>query len=128
MHAYFGATLLSHAEVESQVLDSQSSSTRFAGPLGASAAVMCVCCYAHVWPQLVSVRAPDLESCLLMLPFTDALRLLTYIRVWLDQGAGQHTELVSACWTQTRRWITVVFTLRSYLAQRLCGTVSVCVC
>ncbi len=46
-------------------------------------------------PQLVSVRPPDLESCLLMLPFTDALRLLGYLPAWLGQGSGQHLELVA---------------------------------
>ncbi len=38
--------------------------------------------------QVMAVRAADLESALIMLPFTDALRLLTYLPLWLEQGAG----------------------------------------
>eukprot|EP00983_Pelagomonas_calceolata_P054757 1143845-Pelagomonas_calceolata.AAC.5 len=38
--------------------------------------------------QLSSVRASDLESALLMLPFTDALRLLGYLPTWLEQGSA----------------------------------------
>lgn len=38
--------------------------------------------------QLSSVRAADLESALLMLPFTDALRLLGYLPAWLEQVRG----------------------------------------
>jgi U3 small nucleolar RNA-associated protein 12 len=43
----------------------------------------------HCCPQVQQVRAGDLESALLMLPFTDALRLMTYLPVWLEQGAGE---------------------------------------
>lgn len=46
--------------------------------------------------QLVSVRAADLESCLLMLPFMDALRLLDHLPTWLSKGVGQqHIELIT---------------------------------
>ncbi|KAF5835893.1 quinon protein alcohol dehydrogenase-like superfamily [Dunaliella salina] len=40
---------------------------------------------AYVLRALSSVRASDLESALLMLPFTDALRLLGYLPTWLEQ-------------------------------------------
>lgn len=35
------------------------------------------------------MKAADLESALLMLPFNDALRLLTYMPAWLVDGASQ---------------------------------------
>ena len=37
--------------------------------------------------QLASVRASDLEQALLILPFSDALRLLSYFCTWLERGA-----------------------------------------
>jgi len=43
---------------------------------------------AYVLRALSSVRASDLESALLMLPFTDALRLLGYLPTWLEQGSA----------------------------------------
>ena len=36
--------------------------------------------------QLASVRASDLEQALLILPFFDALRLLSYFCTWLERG------------------------------------------
>lgn len=35
--------------------------------------------------QLVNVRSGELESALLMLPLTDALHLMEYLPMWLDQ-------------------------------------------
>lgn len=35
-----------------------------------------------------AVKAADLESALLMLPFSDALRLLAYLPSWLEPGAA----------------------------------------
>ena len=35
-----------------------------------------------------TVKSADLESALLMLPFSDALRLLTYLPEWLEVGSG----------------------------------------
>ena len=37
--------------------------------------------------QVAAVRAADLEQALLLLPFTDALRLLGYLVDWLRAGA-----------------------------------------
>lgn len=42
---------------------------------------------AYMLRQLASVRAGDLEQALLILPFSDALRLLAYFCTWLDRGA-----------------------------------------
>ena len=47
---------------------------------------------AYMLKQLGSVRAGDLEQALLILPFSDALRLLQYFCAWLERG----TE-VGAC-------------------------------
>lgn len=41
---------------------------------------------AYVLRSVQQVRANDLEQCLLLLPFTDALRLLTYLPQWLEGG------------------------------------------
>ena len=38
--------------------------------------------------QVSSVKSADLESALLMLPFSDALRLLSYLPDWLEHGSG----------------------------------------
>ena len=42
---------------------------------------------AYMLKQLASVRAGDLEQSLLILPFSDALRLLAFFCTWLEQGA-----------------------------------------
>ena len=42
---------------------------------------------AYMLKQLGSVRAGDLEQALLILPFSDALRLLQYFCTWLERGA-----------------------------------------
>ena len=42
---------------------------------------------AYMLKQLGSVRAGDLEQALLILPFSDALRLLHYFCAWLERGA-----------------------------------------
>eukprot|EP00798_Chlamydomonas_sp_ICE-L_P003606 gene3606-13690_t len=44
---------------------------------------------AYVLRSVQSVKPADLESALLMLPFNDALRLITYLSKWLDDGAAQ---------------------------------------
>ena len=41
----------------------------------------------YMLKQLASVRASDLEQALLILPFSDALRLLSYFCTWLKRGA-----------------------------------------
>lgn len=43
------------------------------------------------------MRAGELEGALIMLPFTDALRLLSHLPAWLSEGAAvtQHVELVA---------------------------------
>ena len=40
-----------------------------------------------------AVKPADLESALLMLPFSDALRLLSYLPNWIEAGTAQQTEL-----------------------------------
>eukprot|EP00899_Mesostigma_viride_P007596 jgi/Mesvir1/16838/Mv15731-RA.1 len=61
---------------------------------------------AYILSKLVAVRSSDLEQALLLLPFTSALTLLTYLCGWLeaggvDAGAGrlqrqqQHLELLA---------------------------------
>ncbi|CAL5229844.1 g13253 [Coccomyxa viridis] len=47
----------------------------------------------YMLKQLASVRASDLEQAFLILPFSDALRLLSYFCTWLERGA--EVELVS---------------------------------
>lgn len=42
---------------------------------------------AHVLHVVGRVRAAELEQALLLLPFTDALRLMGYLLGWLRQGA-----------------------------------------
>lgn len=42
---------------------------------------------AYMLKQLGSVRAGDLEQALLILPFSDALRLLQYFCTWLERSA-----------------------------------------
>lgn len=42
---------------------------------------------AHVLQVVGRVRAAELEQALLLLPFTDALRLMGYLVGWLRQGA-----------------------------------------
>ncbi len=41
---------------------------------------------AHVLKALAGVRANELEQALLLLPYTDALRLLTFLCHWLRAG------------------------------------------
>ncbi len=41
---------------------------------------------AHVLKALAGVRANELEQALLLLPYTDALRLLTFLCHWLRRG------------------------------------------
>lgn len=41
----------------------------------------------YMLKQVASVRAGDLEQALLILPFSDALRLLAYFCTWLERGA-----------------------------------------
>lgn len=41
----------------------------------------------YVLKAVAGVRAGDLEQALLVLPFTDALRLLSYLGSWLKQGS-----------------------------------------
>ena len=41
----------------------------------------------YMLKQLASVRASDLEQALLILPFSDALRLLSYFCTWLQRSA-----------------------------------------
>ncbi len=43
--------------------------------------------------QVSGVKSADLETALLMLPFSDALRLLSYLPEWLEQRSGSHAEL-----------------------------------
>ncbi|MCO5568312.1 hypothetical protein L7F22_022011 [Adiantum nelumboides] len=47
---------------------------------------------AYVLRALSSVRASDLEQALLALPFTDALKLMTYLKDWIIEGS--QVELV----------------------------------
>lgn len=42
---------------------------------------------AFVLKAVTGVRANDLEQALLLLPFTDALKLLSYLTSWLKEGA-----------------------------------------
>ena len=42
---------------------------------------------AYMLKQLASVRVGDLEQSLLILPFSDTLRLLALFCAWLDRGA-----------------------------------------
>lgn len=42
---------------------------------------------AYVLRVVARVRSAELEQALLLLPFTDALRLMAYLVVWLRQGA-----------------------------------------
>lgn len=41
---------------------------------------------AHVLAALAGVRAAELEQALLLLPYTDALRLLSFLCHWLRRG------------------------------------------
>lgn len=41
---------------------------------------------AHVLRVVSRVRSAELEQALLLLPFTDALRLMRYLVAWLQQG------------------------------------------
>ena len=54
---------------------------------------------AYMLKQLASVRAGDLEQSLLILPFSDALRLLAFFCTWLEQGAEvrRHSSLSFCC-------------------------------
>ncbi len=54
---------------------------------------------AYMLKQLASVRAGDLEQSLLILPFSDALRLLAFFCTWLEQGAEvkRHSCLSFCC-------------------------------
>lgn len=47
---------------------------------------------AYVLRSLSNVRASDLEQALLALPFTDALKLMTYLKEWMIEGS--QVELV----------------------------------
>ena len=49
----------------------------------------------YMLKQLASVRASDLEQALLILPFSDALRLLAYFCTWLERGA--EVNFLSPC-------------------------------
>lgn len=42
---------------------------------------------AYVLRVVARVRSAELEQALLLLPFTDALRLMRYLVAWLRQGA-----------------------------------------
>ena len=42
---------------------------------------------AYVLRSLADVRANDLETVLIMLPFTDALKMLSYLSGWLISSA-----------------------------------------
>lgn len=42
----------------------------------------------YVLKALMQVRSTELEQALLLVPFTDALRLLGYLSVWLEEGSG----------------------------------------
>jgi len=52
---------------------------------------------AYVLQAVRGVRAAELEQTLLVLPFPDALRLLSYLERWLT--AGEAVELVARCST-----------------------------
>jgi U3 small nucleolar RNA-associated protein 12 len=41
---------------------------------------------AYVLRTMVAVRPSDLEQALVTLPFTDALKLLGYLRDWISAG------------------------------------------
>lgn len=41
---------------------------------------------AHVLRVVGRVRSSELEQALLLLPFTDALRLMSYLVAWLKEG------------------------------------------
>lgn len=55
----------------------------------------------YMLKQLASVRASDLEQALLILPFSDALRLLSYFCTWLERSAevrcAPHIPTVLLC-------------------------------
>ncbi len=54
--------------------------------------------------QLASVRASDLEQALLILPFSDALRLLSYFCTWLERGAEVSCHLLCPPCTSHGPW------------------------
>jgi hypothetical protein len=47
----------------------------------------------YVLKAVSGVRAGDLEQAILVLPFSDALRLLHYLGLWLQQGSQVGTQL-----------------------------------
>ncbi|KAG1662756.1 hypothetical protein FOA52_006781 [Chlamydomonas sp. UWO 241] len=49
----------------------------------------------YVARAVSGVKPADLESALLMLPFSDALRLLSYLPAWLFASGGSQTELAT---------------------------------
>ena len=51
---------------------------------------------AFVLKSISDVRASDVEQALLLLPFTDALRLLSFLPIWLSKRSN--VSLMCSSW------------------------------